>query len=159
MRWNEQMSWDFEGSNAFYAAVFGYEYGDTSGPFSYATFKVDGRDVGGIGGRHAGVPAGTQAGWRVYFGAADNDASVARVLADGGAVIREPIDHPSGRMGTVADDQGALFSLLGVTPGEYEVRGRLRLETCSPRRPFLSVRHGGGSGQWRGGVLDLHSGC
>jgi predicted enzyme related to lactoylglutathione lyase len=55
-------------------------------------------------------------GWRVYFGAADTDASVARVQANGGSVIREPIDHPYGRMSTVADDQGAVFSLLGVTP-------------------------------------------
>jgi predicted enzyme related to lactoylglutathione lyase len=117
MRWNEQMSYDFEGSKDFYGAVFGYEYGDTSSGFSYATFKVDGRDVGGIGGLHAGVPAGTQAGWRVYFGAADTDASVARAQASGGSVIRVPIDHPYGRMSTVADDQGALFSLLGVTPG------------------------------------------
>ncbi len=118
MRWNEQVSHDFEGSKAFYAAVFGYEYGDMSGDgFSYATFKVDGRDVGGIGDLHAGVPAGTPASWRLYFGAADTDASVARVQANGGSVIREPIDHPYGRMGTVADDQGALFSLLGVTPG------------------------------------------
>jgi uncharacterized protein len=52
----------------------------------------------------------------VYFGAADTDASVARVQANGGSVIREPIDHPYGRMSTVADDQGAVFSLLGVTP-------------------------------------------
>ena len=29
MCWNEQMSNDFEGSKSFYAAVFGYEYGDT----------------------------------------------------------------------------------------------------------------------------------
>jgi predicted enzyme related to lactoylglutathione lyase len=116
MRWNEQMSWDFEGSSAFYAAVFGYDYGDASSGLSYATFKVDGRDVGGIGGLHAGVPADTPAGWRVYFGAADTDASVARVLANGGSVIREPVDHPYGRMSTVADDQGAVFSLLGVTP-------------------------------------------
>jgi predicted enzyme related to lactoylglutathione lyase len=49
--------------------------------------------------------------------AADTDASVARVQANGGSVIREPIDHPYGRMSTVADDQGAVFSLLGVTPG------------------------------------------
>ena len=28
MCWNEQMSRDFEGSKAFYAAVFDYEYGD-----------------------------------------------------------------------------------------------------------------------------------
>jgi hypothetical protein len=116
MCWNEQVSWDFEGSRAFYAAVFGYEYGDTSGGSSYATFKVDGRDVGGIGGLHAGVPADTPAAWRLYFGAADTDALVTRVQANGGSVIREPIDHPYGRMSTVADDQGALFSLLGVTP-------------------------------------------
>ena len=60
MRWNEQMSYDFEASKAFYAAVFGYEYGDTSSDtVSYATFKVDGKDVGGIGGLHQGVPART----------------------------------------------------------------------------------------------------
>ena len=117
MRWNEQVSSDFEGSKAFYAAVFGYEYGDMSGSgFSYATFKVDGRDVGGIGDLHAGLPADTPPGWRVYFGAADTDASVVRVQANGGSVIREPIDHPYGRMSTVADDQGAVFSLLGGTP-------------------------------------------
>ena len=117
MRWNEQVSRDFEGSKAFYAAVFGYEYADMSGSgFSYATFKVDGRDVGGIGDLHAGVPADTPPAWRVYFGAADTDASVARVRANGGSVIREPIDHPYGRMSTVADDQGGVFSLLAVTP-------------------------------------------
>ena len=117
MRWNEQVSRDFEGSKAFYAAVFGYEYGDMSGSgFSYATFKVDGRDVGGIGDLHAGVPADTPPGWRVYFGAADTDASVVRVQVAGGSVIREPIDHPYGRMSTVADDQGGVFSLLAVTP-------------------------------------------
>jgi uncharacterized protein len=117
MRWNEQVSRDFEGSKAFYAAVFGYEYADRSGSgFSYATFKVDGRDVGGIGDLHAGVPADTPPAWRVYFGTADTDVSVARVRANGGSVIREPIDHPYGRMSTVADDQGGVFSLLGVTP-------------------------------------------
>ena len=117
MRWNEQVSRDFEGSKAFYAAVFGYEYADMSGSgFSYATFKVDGRDVGGIGDLHAGVPADTPPAWRVYFGTADTDVSVARVQANGGSVIREPIDHPYGRMSTVADDQGGVFSLLGVTP-------------------------------------------
>jgi len=115
MRWNEQMSRDFEGSKAFYTAVFGYEYRDMSRDgLSYATFKVDGRDVGGIGDLHAGVPASTPASWRMYFGAVDTDASVVRVQANGGSVIREPIDHPYGRMSTVADDQGAVFTLLGV---------------------------------------------
>jgi predicted enzyme related to lactoylglutathione lyase len=100
------------------AAVFGYQYGDRSGGgFSYATARVDGTDVDGIGDLHAGLPADTPAGWRVYFGAADTDASVARVQASGGSVIRAPADHPYGRMSTVADNQGAVFSLLAATPG------------------------------------------
>jgi len=102
----------------YLATSDGYEYGEPSGEvLSYATFKVDGRDVGGIGALRAGVPADTPPSWRVYFGAADTDASVARVQANGGSVIFEPIDHPHGRLSTVADDQGARFSLLGLTPG------------------------------------------
>ena len=118
MVWNEQMSHDFEASKAFYAAVFGYEYGDMSTDrFSYATFKVDGRDVGGIGGYHSGLLADTPATWRVFFDAADTDASVARVQASGGSVIWDPIEHPYGRLSTVADNQGARFSLLKITTG------------------------------------------
>jgi predicted enzyme related to lactoylglutathione lyase len=117
MIWNEQISSDFDASKAFYHDVFGYEYGDMSrDSLSYATIKVDGRDVGGIGGLHSGVPAATPASWRVYFGTADTDASVARVQGNGGSVIFEPIDHPYGRLSTVADDQGARFSLLHVAP-------------------------------------------
>jgi hypothetical protein len=113
MSWNEQMSHDLEASKAFYAAVFGYEYSDSSGGLGYATFKVDGKDAGGIGGYHAGLPADTPAAWRVYFGAADIDASVVRVQANGGSVIWEPIEHPYGRLSTVADDQGARYGCEG----------------------------------------------
>ena len=110
------MSRDFEGSKAFYASVFGYEYGDMSGDgFSYATFKVEGRDVGGIGGLPADVPAEVPAGWTVYFGTVDTDASVARVEGNGGSVIRPAQDSPYGRMAAVADDQGAVFSLISVS--------------------------------------------
>lgn len=115
MVWNEQMSGDFEGSKAFYEAVFGYEYGDISRDgLSYATVKVGGKNVAGIGGLHSGAPSPPTAGWRVYFGATDTDASVARVQGNGGSVIFEPVDHPYGRMSTVADNQGARFSLLQV---------------------------------------------
>ena len=49
--WSEHMSRDFEGAKAFYAAVFGYEYGDMSSDgFSYATLLINGQQVvGGIG--------------------------------------------------------------------------------------------------------------
>ncbi len=118
MVWNEQMSHDFEASKAFYAAVFGYEYVDVSTDrFSYATFKVDGRDVGGIGGYHSGLLTDTPATWRVFFSVADTDATTARAQAKGGSVVWEPEDHPSGRLSTVTDDQGAHFSILALTSG------------------------------------------
>ena len=54
--WSEHMSRDFEGAKAFYAAVFGYEYGDMSSDgFSYATLLINGQQVvGGIGAFPAG---------------------------------------------------------------------------------------------------------
>lgn len=114
--WNEQMSRDFEASKAFYGSVFGYEYNDMSGDgFLYATFKVGDREVGGIGALPADA-AGAPAAWSVYFGTVDTDASMARVEANAGSIIRPASDSPYGRMGVVADDQGAVFSLISVTP-------------------------------------------
>jgi uncharacterized protein len=121
MIWNEQMSHDFEASKAFYAAVFGYEYGDMStDSFTYATTKVDGRDVGGIGGYHSGLLADTPASWRVFFAATDTDATTARVQVRGGSVTWEPKDHPYGNLSTVTDDQGARFSILALRSGSTQ---------------------------------------
>ncbi len=111
--WGEHMSRDFEGAKAFYAAVFGYEFGDMSGDgFSYATLLIDGKEVGGIG----GLPdaAADQPHWTVYFAAADTDQSVTAVTAAGGQVLRPASDSPYGRMATLADDQGATFNLISI---------------------------------------------
>ncbi len=117
--WNEHMSRDFEGAKAFYAAVFGYEYGDMSSDgFSYATLLLGGHEVGGIGGYPPEVPAEMPAAWTTYFGAADTDDAVARLTKSGGSVLRPATDSPYGRTATVADDQGAVFSLISMPPGE-----------------------------------------
>jgi predicted enzyme related to lactoylglutathione lyase len=109
--WNENLSRDFEAAKAFYQAIFGYEYEDaSSGDFKYATFKVGGQYAGGMG----GAPDGTSPGWYTYFGAVDTDATVARVTGEGGSTIREPQDSPYGRTATVADNQGAVFSLISI---------------------------------------------
>ncbi len=136
--WSEHMSRDFEGAKAFYAAVFGYEYGDMSGDgFSYATLLINGQQVvGGIGalpentgpentGPENAVPENTgpegldehPASWSVYFGTADTDKSVDLVTSNGGRVIRPAADSPYGRMAVVADQHGAVFSLIS-TPAE-----------------------------------------
>ena len=117
--WGEHMSLDFEGAKAFYAAVFGYEYGDMSSDgFSYATLLMNGQQVvGGIGAFPGGPDAGHQAFWSVYFGASDTDTSVEAAVAHGGRVIRPAADSPYGRMAIVADAEGAVFSLIS-TPAD-----------------------------------------
>lgn len=110
--WNENFSRDYEAAKAFYQAVFGYEYEDvSSGDFKYATFKINGQYAGGIGQSSQGSP-----NWGTYFGATDTDATLARVIGQGGSTIREPQDSPFGRVATVADDQGAVFSLISLAP-------------------------------------------
>jgi uncharacterized protein len=117
--WNENLSRDFEGNKSFYHAVFGYEYGSIGDAgFQYATLKVGGTEVGGIGELDAGTPAEMPAHWSAYFAVEDADAAMAKVTAAGGRVLRAPWDTPYGRMATVADDQGASFSLVSVSPGD-----------------------------------------
>jgi predicted enzyme related to lactoylglutathione lyase len=117
--WGEHMSLDFEGAKAFYAAVFGYEYGDMSSDgFSYATLLINGQQVvGGIGAFPGGQDAGHQAFWSVYFGASDTDKSVEAAVTHGGRVLRPAADSPYGRMAILADPEGAVFSLIS-TPAD-----------------------------------------
>lgn len=113
--WNENFSRDMEGNEAFYRAVFGYEYGDMSTPdFRYATLKIDGAEVGGIGELGSGFPPGVPAHWSTYFAVAGTDAAVATIVSVGGSVMRPPGDTPYGRMAVVSDNQGAVFSLLSA---------------------------------------------
>jgi predicted enzyme related to lactoylglutathione lyase len=117
--WSEHMSRDFEGAKAFYAAVFGYEYGDMSSDgFSYATMLINGQQVvGGMGAFPAGQGDDQPAHWSVYFGTSDTDQAVAAATGNGGRVIRAAADSPYGRMAVVADPEGAVFSLIS-TPAD-----------------------------------------
>ena len=119
LTWNEHFSRDFEGAKAFYAAVFGYEYGDMSSDgFTYATLLLGGHEVGGIGAYPADVPASHPAAWGTYFGTADTDSQVAAVTNNGGVVITPAEDSPYGRSAVVSDNQGAAFSLISIPPAE-----------------------------------------
>jgi predicted enzyme related to lactoylglutathione lyase len=117
--WSEHMSRDFEGAKAFYAAVFGYEYGDMSSDgFSYATLLINGQQVvGGLGAYPEGSENVHPAFWGVYFGTVDTDKAVDLVTGHGGQVVRPATDSPYGRMAVVADNQGAVFSLI-ATPAD-----------------------------------------
>lgn len=109
--WNECMTRDFAVAKQFYGDVFGYGFGDMSGPgFTYATLDVDGRPVGGLGELAADSQASP--GWVTYFWTADADEAAARIPDLGGTVVSPPTDTPHGRMVIAVDDQGAGFSLM-----------------------------------------------
>lgn len=113
MTWNENMSRDLDGSKVFYQAVFGYGYQDMSGDgFRYAMVMVDGHEVGGMGEYPEGTPAEMPAAWATYFAVTDTDAAVAKVTELGGRVVQPPSDTPYGRIGVVADNDGAVFSVI-----------------------------------------------
>ena len=136
LTWNEQFSRDFDGSQAFYQAVFGYDYQDMSGDgFKYAMLMVDGHEVGGIGEYPEGTPAEMPAAWSAYFAVTDTDAAVAKVTELGGRVVQPPRDSPYGRIGVVADNHGAVFSL--ITPARRLVRhGRRSHSLFMPNGPW-----------------------
>jgi uncharacterized protein len=116
--WNENFSRAWRQNKDFYAAVFGWEYGDMSGDgFEYATFSVAGRVAGGIGQIEPDMPAEMPPHWSVYFKVADVDAAVAELQRLGGSVDRPAWDTEFGRIAAVADDQGAHFMMLAGPRG------------------------------------------
>ena len=121
LTWNEHMSRDFDTGKAFYRAVFGYAYQDVSEDgFRYAMLMVDGREVGGIG-QYPADAAPAPAGWWTYFAVDDTDAAVNTVTELGGSLVRPIRDSPYGRIGMVADNQGAVFSVI-TTPAPAALR-------------------------------------
>ncbi|MDQ2838191.1 MAG: VOC family protein [Actinomycetota bacterium] len=115
--WNEHLSPDWQASRAFYASAFGWTYHDVSADgFNYASFQVDGRDVGGIGDLPADAdqPVGH---WSVYFAVENTDEAVDQLVKLGGNVLKPPQDTPYGRLATVSDPEGAVFALMSELPG------------------------------------------
>ena len=53
----------------------------------------------------------------MYFSVEDTDATVAKVTSLGGTTVRPPWDTPYGRMVVVADDHGAVFSVIMAPAG------------------------------------------
>jgi len=109
MTWNENMSNQFAAAKEFYQAVFGYEYEDMSAPgFEYATFQVDGRPVGGMGGGESNPF------WSVCFAVSDTDVTVADAVRLGGAVTYGPEDTPYGRIAGFTGPFGERFYVMST---------------------------------------------
>ncbi|MFF1452791.1 VOC family protein [Streptomyces sp. NPDC058274] len=111
--WNELLTRDSGSVGKFYQGVFGYELEPVaSAGLDYVTLYIDGRPVAGIHGVGSDLPRDRGAHWLTYFEVADTDDAVARVAGLGGRLLKPAHDSPHGRMATVADPEGAVFSLV-----------------------------------------------
>ncbi len=116
--WCELQTREYEASLEFYRTVFGWDtraMGDTD-DFRYTT-AMDGETMlAGVMDSSAFLPEGVPSHWSVYFGIDDADATLAQVVALGGAVVKPAEDTPYGRMATAADTTGTQFKLIRPNP-------------------------------------------
>ncbi len=112
--WFELHTSNYDAAVQFYRDVFGWDthvMSDESG-FRYTTLG-DGDDaLAGIMDAAAFLPDGVPSHWQIYFGVADTDAALARVVELGGTVVQPAEDSPYGRLAQAADPTGALFKLV-----------------------------------------------
>jgi len=114
--WNELLSSDVETAKAFYTEVFGWEYESMEMGPAGTYYVIKGGESKGLGGlmtRPPQLPAASPDGWLVYFIVSDIDAATATTTGKGGTAIYGPADLPGvGRIATLTDPQGGVFSLL-----------------------------------------------
>ncbi|WP_210496664.1 VOC family protein [Microvirga antarctica] len=116
--WYELMTSDLDSAQGFYRDVVGWQtedFGRTD--FRYTILRAGDARIGGAMALPAeACEAGAKPGWIGYIGTSDVDATAARVVNAGGAILRPAEDIPDvGRFAVVADPQGAAFVLFRGT--------------------------------------------
>ncbi|MEV6958200.1 VOC family protein [Streptomyces sp. NPDC051207] len=111
--WNELLTYESARTAKFYESVFGYaREAEVSADVDHVTLCLDGRPVAGIQGMGTGLPRDRGPHWNTYFEVADLGEALERVEELGGRVLVPAGDSRQGRVATVADPEGARFSLL-----------------------------------------------
>jgi predicted enzyme related to lactoylglutathione lyase len=119
--WNELNTRDLAGAEAFYGAVFGWEFQteEMGEAGSYTTILLDGNPAGGIlDMEEREVPEMVPPHWQVYFAVEDTDATVESAKGAGGGVMVEPVDIPAGRFAILTDPHGASFGVIALSDGD-----------------------------------------
>ncbi|MFG2141708.1 VOC family protein [Streptomyces sp. NPDC048650] len=111
--WNELVTQETGVVEPFYERVFGLEPDPVDSPgLDYRTLRIKGAPVAGIHGVGAGPLRDRGPYWMTYFAVSDTDAAARRVTELGGRVLRPAQDSAHGRVATVADSEGASFTII-----------------------------------------------
>ncbi|MGW6707173.1 VOC family protein [Streptomyces sp. NPDC054956] len=113
--WNELVTQDTSTVHKFYEHVFGHEaraHATASDDFDYLTLFLKGRPVAAVHGVGRALPHGRGPHWMTYFEVEDTDEAADRVERLGGRIVTLPREGLSGRLATVADPEGAVFTLI-----------------------------------------------
>ncbi|GAA0576559.1 VOC family protein [Streptomyces crystallinus] len=111
--WNELLTRETSTVGKFYETVFGYEKeAMVSADFDHVTLLVEGRPVCSLHGVGHALPRDKGSHWMTYFEVADTDEAARRVTELGGHVLQPPREASSGRVATVTDPEGAVFTLV-----------------------------------------------
>jgi len=115
--WFELVTHTTAGPRAFYPSVFGY--GTTPDPApdeqDRLTLLLGDRPVATVRGTDGVRPSANGPHWKTCFAVRDAEGAVRRALELGGRTVREPHRTPHGVRATVADAEGAEFSVLQQT--------------------------------------------
>jgi predicted enzyme related to lactoylglutathione lyase len=112
--WFELHTRDYDSSLAFYRNVFRWDTHAVSDTpeFRYSTLGDGDSMLAGVIDAASFLPEGEPANWKVYFGVADTDAALAKIVELGGSILMAAEDTPYGRLAMAADPNGAAFKLV-----------------------------------------------
>jgi hypothetical protein len=112
--WHELVTTDAPAAMTFYGAIFGWQPGEAfdMGPMGkYHMFNRPHGTIGGMMNKPAEM-ADVPPNWQIYFRVPDIPAAIERIKANGGQILKGPMEVPDGDWIVYAmDPQGAAFSL------------------------------------------------
>lgn len=120
--WAELTTRDPAATDAFLPSVFPFDVKRMDvDDVDYSVFRVDGRPVLGRLTMNEDFPPDAPPFVNVHFAVDNCDAAIVTVTKLGGQLLFGPMDSPFGRFATVADQQGAAFSIVDLTTTEGEM--------------------------------------
>lgn len=120
--WAEVNTRDPEKTDAFFPAVFPFEAKTMDvDDVDFRVFELAGEPVLGRLKMNGDFPPDVPSHINVHFGVDNCDAAIATVTKLGGQLFFGPMDSPFGRFATVADQQGAVFTVIDLATTEGEM--------------------------------------